>query len=362
MRQTFICAKRFLVELVRDPALVALTALLPVFFFFLAVVGYSQAPRPRTWTVAMEPAVSAALPGLDAALRAARHPDGRPAFDLVAKGEKADIAIAMGARGNVTTTGDALSVDYAAASSRLEEILDGVDARRSAALPVRLVAGNAAFRNPRSEFEAYVPGMMVFAILLLIPQTAVLVGREVRKGTMERLRLAGLRPSAYLGGIALSQTACALGLGVLLIGLALSFGYPFGSSPVAAVLEALATLILLGFSSIAVGLVLGAFVKTDSSALNSGSTLTMIGVFLSGSFFAMPSPTLVAIGRIGQAGHVDIGLWDLLPATHALRALQRAMLDSGAGMLTPILAMCALSLACFAAAVAFFRRRTFKLA
>ena len=362
MRQTFICARRFLVELVRDPALVALTALLPVFFFFLAVVGYSQAPRPRTWTIAVEPAVSAALPGLEPALRAARHPDGRPAFSLVAQGEKADIALAMGDGGAIATTGDALSADYAAASNRIEEILDAVDARRAAALPVKLVSGNAAFRNPRSEFEAYVPGMMVFAILLLIPQTAVLVGREVRKGTMERLRLAGLRPSAYLGGIALSQAACALGLGLLLVGLALAFGYPFGPSPVAAVLEALATLLLLGLSSIAAGLVLGAFVKTDSSALNMGSTFTMIGVFLSGSFFAMPSPVLFSIGQPGRAGHVAIGLWDLLPATHALKALQRAMLDSGTGMAVPLLAMCVLSLACFLTAVLFFGRRTFRLA
>lgn len=362
MRQTFICARRFLVELARDPALVALTALLPVFFFFLAVVGYSSAPRPGTWIVAVEPAVSAALPGLDAALLAARHPDGRPAFRPAAQGERVDLSLAMGAGGNVATEGDALSVDYAAASNRLEEILDGVDERRSAALAVKLVSGNVGFRNPRSDFEAYLPGMMVFAILLLIPQTAVLVGREVRKGTMERLRLAALKPSAYLGGIALSQSLCALALGLLLVGLALAFGYPFGPSPAVAVLEALATLVLLGLSSIALGLVLGAFVRTDSSALNIGSTFSMIAVFLSGSFFAMPSPALFAIGQPGQAGHVAVGLWDLIPATHALKALQRAMLDSGAGMGAPLIAMCALSIACFAAAVAFFRRRTFRLA
>lgn len=362
MRQTFLCARRFLVELARDPALVGLTALLPVVFLFLAVVGYSSAPRTKTWSISVEPAVEIALPGLDDALRAARHPDGRPAFDLVAQGGKTDIALATGPGGAIATTGDALSADYAAASNRLEEILDGVDPRRSAALAVRLVAGNATFRNPRSEFEAYLPGMMVFAILLLIPQTAVLIGREVRKGTMERLRLAGLRPSAYLGGIALSQSVCALGLGLLLVGLALAFGYPFGPWPLVAALEALATLLLLGLSSIAVGLVLGAFVKTDSSALNIGSTFTMIGVFLSGSFFAMPSPALLAVGQPGQAGHLAVGLWDLIPATHALKALRRALLESGAGMAAPLIAMCALSLACFAAAVAFFRRRAFRLA
>jgi ABC-2 type transport system permease protein len=354
MRSALLNASRILAELVRDPAMLGMEILLPVFFLLLTAVGYSREPRPRTWPVEAEAAALAARPGLEDAMRGARRADGRPVFELVAAG-RAALVLRQGGDGSLVLEGDAMSSDYVAASNAVEELLDGLEPGRSGA--VRIVAAKAAFRSAASDFEAYVPGMMVFAVLLLIPQTAFIIGREARRGTMDRLSGSGMGATSYMGAVALSQSAFALAQGFILVILAYAVGYPFGDAPLAAAARTLAILVLLGLGSVAQGLVLGAFAKSDSSAINLGSVVAMLQVFLSDSFFAMSAPIVAAVGRPGLAGYAAIRAYDFLPATHAVDALRRAMLDGGDGMGAPAAAMTALTLIYFAAAAIFFRRR-----
>ena len=84
-------------------------------------------------------------------------------------------------------------------------------------------------------------------------------------------------------------------------------------------------------------------------------------VFLSGAFFDMPSPKLFELGRLGDPGHLLVGVFDLLPGRHALAALRRLFSDAGRGTLAPSLAMAALAAAIFVAAVFFFHRRVMRL-
>jgi ABC-2 type transport system permease protein len=359
MRSALLNARRILTELVRDPAMLGMEILLPVFFLSLTVVGYSREPRPRTWTVGTEAAALAARPGLEDAMRGVRRADGRPVFELLpaaaAAPGRAVLVLRQGADGSLVLEGDAMSSDYVAASNAVEELLDGLEPGRAG--EVRIVAATVAFRSAASDFEAYVPGMMVFAVLLLIPQTAFIIGREARRGTMDRLSGAGMGAASYMGAVALSQSAFALVQGATLVALAYAVGYPFGGAPLAAAARALSILVLLGLGSVAQGLVLGAFAKSDSSAINLGSVVAMLQVFLSGSFFAMSAPIVAAAGRPGLAGFAAIRAYDFLPATHAVDALRRAMLDGGRDLAAPAAAMTVLALLYFAAAAAFFRRR-----
>jgi ABC-2 type transport system permease protein len=373
-RAALLNAKRILTELVRDPAMLGMEILLPVFFLLLTVVGYSREPRPRTWIVGIETAALAARPGLEDAMREERRADGRPAFELRAQGgtdgaaarpaaaRPAVLVLRQDADGSLVLEGDAMSSDYVAASNAVEELFD--EARPERAGGLRLVSATPSFRSAASDFEAFVPGMMIFAVLLLIPQTAFIVGRETRRGTLDRLAGSGMGAASYLGGAALSQSAFALIQGVILIAISFAVGYPFGSAPFAAAALSLAILALFGLGSVAQGLVVGALAKSDSSAINLGSTVAMLQVFLSGSFFAMPAPMIAAVGRPGLAGFAAIRAYDFLPATHAVDALRRAMLDGGRGLAAPIAAaaapiaaMAALTLAYFAASAIFFRRR-----
>ena len=79
----------------------------------------------------------------------------------------------------------------------------------------------------------------------------------------------------------------------------------------------------------------------------------MLLVFLSGVFFAMPSFTLFAV-----AGH-EIGVFDFLPATHGMLALQQVLIG-GAGLGEigfRLVVMAALSILYFVIGVAIFGRR-----
>jgi ABC-type multidrug transport system permease subunit len=362
-RAALLNARRILTELARDPAMLGMEILLPVFFILLTVAGYSREPRPLTWAVDAEPRALASRPALESAMRGARHADGRPAFELRAQGgtggaaaaRPAVLVLRQGEDGALVLEGDAMSRDYVAASNAVEELLD--EARPERAGGLRLVSATPSFRSAASDFEAFVPGMMIFAVLLLIPQTAFIVGRETRRGTLDRLAGSGMGAASYLGGVALSQSAFALIQGLILIAISFAVGYPFGSAPLAAAALSLAILALFGLGSVAQGLVVGALAKSDSSAINLGSTVAMLQVFLSGSFFAMPAPIIAALGHPGQASFAAIRAYDALPATHAVEALRRAMLDGGRGLAAPIAAMAALTLAYFAASAIFFRRR-----
>jgi ABC-type multidrug transport system permease subunit len=77
---------------------------------------------------------------------------------------------------------------------------------------------------------------------------------------------------------------------------------------------------LVAVSAIGIGLIVGCFIQNDSQAVNLGSTVAMLQVFASGSFFPVPAPTLFRL-----FGH-EIAWNDILPATHAMTALQQSIL------------------------------------
>lgn len=344
-------------ELLRDPAVLLLTLLLPVGFFYAASAYYSHDPRPAAWTVASTEEAEAARPDFFAALAKERHPDGRAAFELRdagSDGERtADVRIRAGSsRDGLEFSGNALSLSFTAATNRMYSVLAELEGRT----PV-VVSAPPPFRGPPSDFAAYAPGILVLGVLFLIPQTACLVGRDRRRMTLDRMVLAGVPPAGYLGGTAIVQTGCAVVLALITAVLLASEGVVPRGGPAAAVAAMAATAALFGVGCVAQGLLVGIFVKSDSSALNAGSMLCMAQYFFSGAAFPIPSPALVEIGTPGSPGYFLVGAYDTFPAVHAMAALRRFLYDSPAAALPPLAAMAALSVAYFAAAAVLFARR-----
>ena len=318
-------AWKYLLEFWREPQMLGLALGLPVFFVFITAVGYGTAPRLATYPLAM--VVEAGLEsGLQERLAEARYPDGRAVFNvkrldnaeamdasLKAQNAVMGVLVRKSATGEpmVIVRGDGTAMAFTRASVQLERIL--ADDTRQA---VKLVETPLALIGAASDFELYAPGMIVFAILLLIPQTAMLVGREVREGTMTRLRLSRLGAAGWLGGLTISQMVVAVGQVLLTFAAAAVFGFR-SRGPL---LLAVGIGLLLSLSAIAMGLVVGRFSRSDSDAINVGSVFTMLQVFLSGSFFAMPGSTLL------EWGNVPLGLYDVLPATHGNLVLQQVMI------------------------------------
>lgn len=367
LTKILLVARKYTLEFLRDPTLLALSLLTPVAFILITYVGYGNAPKLATYPILVvdqrQDADSAAL--LET-LRAKRYPDERPVFaltldddslradaELKAKNADALLALSSGEDGSfrVALRGDGTSMRFIAASTLLEDALTPFLAALNGTAPlVRLVETPSLPTAPASEFDAYTPGMIIFAVLMLIPQTAMLVGREMRTGTLRRLQISRLRMSELLAGVGLAQMVVAVVQVILMFGAALLLGFRNQGSLLLAVLIGL----LLSFGAVGWGLVVACFVRTDSDALNVGSVVTMVQVFLSGAFFAMASPALFNVG--GYA----IGIFDLIPATHGMLALQQVMIG-GAGLeqvAFRLTMMAALSVLTLAVGLVVFGRRS----
>jgi ABC-2 type transport system permease protein len=333
MRRVFAVARKSLVELLREPMLLGMVLFTPLAFLLVYGLAY-QTPHLKTYRVLT---IVNAPSGEEAVeyLRSLTYNDGRPIFNIdnVADRDTADrelrdrAAAALlvidpdpsGLPFSYTIRGDAVSADFLSASSILESrvsrhLLDSIGVE----LPVGAVEKpmpTAGFQT-RTDFTVYAPGLLVFAILLLIPQTALLLGREMRTRTLRRLQLSGVSSIELLGGIGLSQMAMAVVQIVLFMAGLILFGLDYSASAVPIFIAA----VLTAVSSIGTGLIVGCFVQNDSQAVNLGATATMLQVFVSGAFFPVPVPPLFRL-----FGH-EIGWTDFLPATNAMTTLQQSVL------------------------------------
>lgn len=367
IKRTLLIARKTLRETLRDPILLVFVLGLPAFFMLICYIGYGHTPKTATYPVLVLSNTDKA-DALLANISAAAYSDGRMNFALspVSSREKAETALKdrdaavllildEDSTGMVTYTirGDALYMNFIKASTQLESVIIPW-LEKQQGKPERFLLQEKPLAHPRpiSEFEAYVPGMMVFAILLIIPQTAMLIGRERRWGTLRRLDLSLLRPSELMGGVCLSQLVVSAFQVILMFTAALVLGFHNRGS----LLLALGIGIILAFSSVGMGLLVGCFIRTDTDALNTGSAVSMIQVFLSGAFFAMPTPILFTL-----LDH-PINLFDFLPASHGMLALQQVL--SGGATLAEvgfrITATLLLSLLYFFIGVLVYRRQNYK--
>ncbi len=334
--RSLLVARKSLLEMLREWQLLLLVILAPVTFVGIAALGYSS-PLLVTHRVLVVGPDPQSVPLVEE-LGAQRYADGRPIFDATqaADPETAEAALReqtatalllvspdeTGPAIPITIRGDALYPRFYRASVMLENVLYRY-ADRLAGRPeiVQVVQEPLGRVGPQSEFDIYAPGMMIFALLLIIPQTAMLVARELRWGTLRRLRLTPMRARDLLGGISIAQMVVAVVQVVVVFASALLMGFHNQGSLGIAIVVGLA----VSFSAIGLGLIVACFVENDSQAINVGSTVSMLQVFLSGSFYQLPPFTLFTL-----AGH-PIDLFDLFPATHGFLALQQ-VLSYGAGL------------------------------
>jgi ABC-2 type transport system permease protein len=334
LHRLLIITRKTLLETVRDPILMVLILGLPAFFLMINYFGYGHQPKAVTYPVWVLNLTNQTNPLLTQ-LQNANYPDGRPMFHLFTASDRNTAEQALQERSAAallvmeekeqglfyTIRGDALNMNFVKASVQIEAIiLPWLETQQGKPQTIKIKATPLNYPRPSSEFETYVPGMMVFAILLLIPQTAMLIGRERRWGTLERLELSLLKPVELLAGLCLAQLLIAAVQIVIMFAAALALGFQNRGSLLLALLIGL----VLALSSIGVGLLVGVFMRSDTDALNTGSAVSMLQVFLSGAFFAMPGPILFT------SFHHPISAFDFLPATHVMLALQQ-VLSGGAG-------------------------------
>ena len=230
-----------------------------------------------------------------------------------------------GSAGVATTlriTGDLTSPSYAVAAMLAGAALDQtVQQATGHPSPVRVSEEPLGGSASRTEFELYVPGIIVFAVILLLFYAAMAVARDVEARTLRRMQLTRMTSFDYLAGTSAVLVIIALVGVALTFGLATLLGFTSRGPLWVAFLVTGATAV----SVIGVGLMVAAFSKTVAQAFVIANFPLGVLMFFSGSMFPMPKLTMFTL-----AGH-SIGPFEMLPPTHAVAALNKVF-TLGAGL------------------------------
>jgi ABC-2 type transport system permease protein len=254
----------------------------------------------------------------------------------------------------ITFVGDLTNPYYAVAgvmaNAALEQYVRSVTGLPQ---PVQIVEVPLGASAARSEFEVYVPGLLVFSVIMLVFQASMTIAREVESGTLRRLQITRMTAIEYLGGD--SVGLCLTGVASILLTFAVALAVGFrsqGSLWLAALVGAVTSLSMVGM-----GLIVAAFSRTVTQAFLIANFPLAFCMFFTGVMFPVAKVTLITIG--GRA----IGLFDLLPPTHAVTALNKVLtLGAGAGEVAFELgALFVLSLLYYAIGVWLFQRTHLKV-
>jgi len=204
----------------------------------------------------------------------------------------------------------------------------------------------------RTEFELYVPGVLVFAIGLMMFAAATALAQEIEGGTINRLVRAPIGAAGLLGGITLVQVLVGLAAGLASLGTAVLLGFrsagPFWL--------ALPVWILTSLSVIGLGLLVAAFTRSVAQAFLVANFPFGLFMFLSGTMFPVRGVPLFTF-----AGH-EVNLLDLLPPRHAVNALTSVFSFGSASIGYELVMLTLLSVAYFLLGAWVFHRRHLRVA
>jgi ABC-2 type transport system permease protein len=223
---------------------------------------------------------------------------------------------------SITFGGDLSNTYYMIGANMALTTVESYVQRASGQKPlVNYVEAPMGASATRTEFETYVPGTLIFSVILIIFLASMTVAREIETGALRRLQLTPMTSWDLLGGItaALLLVSAASSLLSFLVALALGFRSQ-GPVWVAILVSVVASLSVIGL-----GMVVASLTRSVSQAFVVANFPLGLMMFFSGVIFPMPPLRLFSI-----AGHV-VSPYDILPPTHAVAALNK-ILTLGAGL------------------------------
>jgi len=222
-------------------------------------------------------------------------------------------------------------------------------------LPFEWMETSLGHSGQRSEFELYVPGLMIFSIIMMMFTASAAIVREPEAGTLERLKISNLNALQYLAGISLIQVITGIISLLLTIATAVSLGYELipGTFWFILWIGFLTSLSMISFS-----LIVAAMCRSIKDVAIIGTFPLMILMFFSGAFFPLGG------GRILTIGNFTLHLNDLLSPTWAVEALNKVLIKGvkTADTLPEMLAILILCMLYYIIGVWAFQRRHMKAA
>jgi ABC-2 type transport system permease protein len=353
--RAFIIFRKTLREVSRDPMMIVLTLVFaPALVVLYKLVFPELAPSYEVVVVDQDQVVGngtglSAGDGVTAALRGFEDADGRPllqvrseasleaAEEVAEQGDVAAILVipqgfsqslaaltddAQAEPVEYTLSGDLTSAKYLVAAVLVDAgVQEFVAEATGRSAPVQVSEVALGGSGARTDFEIYVPGLIVFALIMLVFLAAMTVAREYESGGMRRLRLTRMTGTDYVVGT--SGVLTLIGAASVVITFAAAWLCGFRSQGpmwVAGLLLVITTLSVIG-----VGMMVAAVSRTVVRAFVVANFPLAVLMFFTGAMFPMPRITWFEI-----AGH-PVGPFELLAPTHAVTALNRVF-TMGAGL------------------------------
>jgi ABC-2 type transport system permease protein len=348
--------RKELLEAFRDWKMLSMTLTFAPFFVLLmyAYLGHTTPTYPIAVVNDDRGEVSASGErvnlgeGLIEALRAVRAPEGEavlrvriaeePEVETLLERRQVDLALfipegfstailarRMGENVNpalVRSRGDPANPDYIMAAVWADMTTLGfVEFTSGLQSPALLAPETVSNGTTLSEFELYVPGLLILSIMMLMFTAAGALIREKDKGTLIRLRLSNMTVMEWLAAVSATQ----LIVGTLALALTLMTAQAVGYRTDGSLLNlflvgGLTSLSIMGFS-----VIVAAFLRSVFDLVTVGCFPFFILMFFSGGMFPLPGVPLFEFGdRV-------VELNEVLPTTHAISALNR-VLSYGAGL------------------------------
>jgi ABC-2 type transport system permease protein len=345
MRALAFFKKTFL-ENLREWKILVLALVFAPFFVYL-MYGYFAATAPAYKVLVANHDGGGTSTALVAAWRGAKHPDGKAVFEITevsdgdaarkrVKDRDADLLVeipagfsqsltAFAERGVppvLSNVGDQANVRSTMAMAYSDYVAYGYAFGVTGGVPPLDVAFVQVGKTlTLSEFDLYVPALLVLALIMIMFTAAATLIKEVDKKTMSRLMLSRLSTGELLTAVSANQVIIGVAALALAFGSAVSVGYRTDGS--------LGTLLVVGavstLSVVAISVLVAAFLTSMFELLTIGTFPFFILMFFSECMFPLPKVTVAELG-----GHV-LYANDILPTSITVRAFNK-VLNHGAGI------------------------------
>lgn len=221
--------------------------------------------------------------------------------------------------GVLELVGNITSMEYIVAAVWTEELINDFIMESVGMLyPLSWEETALGHSGERSEFELYVPGLLILSIIMIIFSASAAIVREAETRTLERLKISRLSALEFLGGISLVQIIIAFLSLVFALLTAMGLGYTLvpGSLVFILLISFLTALSMISFS-----LIVAAMCRSIKEVAIIGTFPLFLLMFFTGAAFPISG------GKLFSVGGKDFMLNHILSPTWAIEALNKVLVS-----------------------------------
>ena len=310
MKKILTIAKVNLLDIFRDLRSNAITFVLPAIFVLIFGFLFSQVHEISAWRVGI-----IENGNLEKTLQEVNEKADEPLFNITTFTEKEDALDNLRSRdvetvveitqtGEIVITTDETNQRSSIASTIVRDVFSPVQDEN---ITYESVTG----REDISGFELMASGLIIYGILIIIPQVAGTIARLNEKRYL--LRYATSKTTAFeiLSGFTISHFVLGIIQTLLLLYITTWFGLEINTYTMQAFIFVIPVILF----SIGIGLLLGSFFEKGEAGQNLGIMFSVVLGFLSGSF-------IIGIENIGMdIGDRFVAITDFVPTFYAYRGM-----------------------------------------